>query len=304
MSIYDISQDDAADAEPKAAFVSEMDGQFTKVWKLVIPSQGVWRVTYTGKGGGLLDIRGIDDRRRWWWISMSKEELEKKSMTALLRIASAWYDQMKAGEIPSISLPTRTKYNIEYDDASEVWKYGDKESMRTAASGKSATHLLKMAYVIGFIKQQLKENRSSTLRRCIISPRDGNGQSSVRRRRAISLSPYFQTSLASSNSMLYFVRVGSEMDGISPPFIWSYQALAIRSSADNDFFSSSSLDIEIHHHLLCILYATDIEDAPTLPRVRDSQTSLGGMVAFQTFVNCPSISLTKSAFGTASAALS
>ena len=73
---------------------------------------------------------------------MSKEELEKKSMTALLRIASAWYDQMKAGEIPSISLPTRTKYNIEYDDASEVWKYGDKESMRTAASAKSATHLL------------------------------------------------------------------------------------------------------------------------------------------------------------------
>ena len=95
---------------------------------------------------------------------MSKEELEKKSMTALLRIANAWYDQMKAGEIPSISLPTRTKYNIEYDDASEVWKYGDKESMRTAGSAKSATHLLKMAYVIGFVKQQLKENRSSTLR--------------------------------------------------------------------------------------------------------------------------------------------
>ena len=63
---------------------------------------------------------------------MSKEELERKSMAALLRIASTWYDQMKAGEIPSISLPTRTKYNIEYDDTSEVWKYGDKESMRTA----------------------------------------------------------------------------------------------------------------------------------------------------------------------------
>jgi DNA topoisomerase-6 subunit A len=95
---------------------------------------------------------------------MSKEELQKKAMISLLSIASAWYDQMKAGEIPSILLPTRTKYNIEFDDTSEVWKYGDKESMRTAASAKSATHLLKMAYVIGFIKQQLKENRSSTLR--------------------------------------------------------------------------------------------------------------------------------------------
>jgi DNA topoisomerase-6 subunit A len=85
-------------------------------------------------------------------------------MAALLAIASAWYEQMKTGEIPSISLPTRTKYNIEYDDESEVWKYGNKESLRTAGSAKSATHLLKMAYVIGFVKQQLKENRSSTLR--------------------------------------------------------------------------------------------------------------------------------------------
>ena len=95
---------------------------------------------------------------------MSKEELDARSMKALMGIASSWYDQMKAGEIPSISLPTRTKYNIEYDDASEVWKYGDKESLRTAATAKSATHLLKMAYVIGFVKQQLIENRSSTLR--------------------------------------------------------------------------------------------------------------------------------------------
>ena len=64
VSVYDISQDDAADAEPKAAFVSDMDGQFTKVWKLLIPSQTVTRVVYTGKGGGLLDIRGIEDNKK------------------------------------------------------------------------------------------------------------------------------------------------------------------------------------------------------------------------------------------------
>ncbi len=66
--------------------------------------------------------------------------------------------------MPYIRLPTRTKQNIEYDDESEVWKYGDKESTRSAATEKSAVHLLKMAYVIGFLKQQLAENRSSTLR--------------------------------------------------------------------------------------------------------------------------------------------
>ncbi|MGD0080631.1 MAG: DNA topoisomerase VI subunit B [Methanoregula sp.] len=64
ISVYDISADPAADAVPKADFVSEIDGQFTKVWKVTVPSKEVWRAMYTGKGGGLLDIRGIDDSRK------------------------------------------------------------------------------------------------------------------------------------------------------------------------------------------------------------------------------------------------
>ncbi|MGD9937907.1 MAG: DNA topoisomerase VI, partial [Methanoregulaceae archaeon] len=95
---------------------------------------------------------------------MSKQELDQRANTELLRIAEAWYDQMHGGEVPSIALPTRTKQNIEFDDETEVWKYGEKESLRSAHTAKSALHLLKMAYVIGFLKQQLVENRSSTLR--------------------------------------------------------------------------------------------------------------------------------------------
>lgn len=64
IAIYDISADNAPDAVPKADFVSEMDGQFTKVWKTVIPPQTVWHVTYTGMGGGLLEIRGIEDNKK------------------------------------------------------------------------------------------------------------------------------------------------------------------------------------------------------------------------------------------------
>ncbi len=64
VSIYDISADNAADADPKPSFVSEMDGQFTKVWKMAIPKQTVWRVSYTGKGGGMLDIRGVEDNKK------------------------------------------------------------------------------------------------------------------------------------------------------------------------------------------------------------------------------------------------
>ena len=122
--------------------------------------------------------------------------------------------------------------------------------------------------------------------------------------RMLSLSPYFQTSLASSYSILYFVRVGSEMEGISPAFIWSYHAFAILSSAVIDFFSSSSLDIEIHHHLFIIVNTPDFQHSPALSGIRYRPDSLRGIFAFQTLVNWPSISLTKSALGTASAALS
>jgi len=64
ISVYDISSDNAANAAPKPEFVSEVDGQFTKVWKATIPPQTVWLVSYTGKGGGMLDIRGIEDTKK------------------------------------------------------------------------------------------------------------------------------------------------------------------------------------------------------------------------------------------------
>ncbi len=92
------------------------------------------------------------------------KERDLATKKRLMEIAQVWYDQMGAGDVPSITLPTRTKYNLEFDDASEVWTYGSKESTRNAGTAKSAVHMLKMAYVMGFIKMQLAENRSSTLR--------------------------------------------------------------------------------------------------------------------------------------------
>jgi len=95
---------------------------------------------------------------------MSREEMDAIAKERLVGIAREWYDQMQNGIVPYVRLPTRTKQNIEYDDESEVWKYCERESTRAATTEKSAIHLLKMAYVIGFLKQQLEENRSSTLR--------------------------------------------------------------------------------------------------------------------------------------------
>ncbi|WP_209628577.1 DNA topoisomerase IV subunit A [Methanofollis sp. W23] len=91
-------------------------------------------------------------------------ETEQRAAERLYAIAERWYGQLSEGQIPSIALPTRTKQNIEYDEESGVWKYGNRESVRSAQTAKGAVHLLKMAYVVGFLKQQLAENRSSTLR--------------------------------------------------------------------------------------------------------------------------------------------
>ena len=64
ISVYDISADNASDAQPKADFVSEMDGQFTKVWKLVVPPKEVSRISYSGRGGGIIEIRGVDEGKK------------------------------------------------------------------------------------------------------------------------------------------------------------------------------------------------------------------------------------------------
>lgn len=64
ISVYDISSDNAADAVPKPDFVSEIDGQFTKVWKVAVAPNAVWRVSYHGKGGGMLDMRDIEDAKK------------------------------------------------------------------------------------------------------------------------------------------------------------------------------------------------------------------------------------------------
>ncbi|OAQ54201.1 hypothetical protein HTG_01315 [Natrinema mahii] len=82
----------------------------------------------------------------------------------LIDLAAQFYDQFELGEIPHMSVPTRTKNNIEYDEDSDVWVYGDRESTRSANSVQGARKLLKAVYTIEFLAEQLEADRSSTLR--------------------------------------------------------------------------------------------------------------------------------------------
>jgi DNA topoisomerase-6 subunit A len=82
----------------------------------------------------------------------------------LMDLAEQFYDQFDGGDVPRMQVPTRTKSNIEYDEDMNVWVYGDKTSTRTAKTVRGAQKLLKAAYTIEFLVQQIDEERSSTLR--------------------------------------------------------------------------------------------------------------------------------------------
>ncbi|GAB6861415.1 DNA topoisomerase IV subunit A [Haloplanus litoreus] len=89
---------------------------------------------------------------------------DERARQQLIDLAAEFYDQFDRGEVPKMTLPTRTKSNIEYDEESGVWVYGDRTSTRSANSVRGARKLLKATYTIDFLARQLTEGRSSTLR--------------------------------------------------------------------------------------------------------------------------------------------
>ncbi len=82
----------------------------------------------------------------------------------LIDLAAEFYDQFADGEVPTMTIPTRTKSNIVFDEDEQVWVYGDRNSTRSAKTISGAEKILKAVYTIDFLSQQLEEDRSSTLR--------------------------------------------------------------------------------------------------------------------------------------------
>lgn len=92
------------------------------------------------------------------------EDTNESAQKRLTNLAEQLLEQIEEGEIPQFELPTRTKTNIEYDEDSGVWVYGDSTSSKTANSVSGAKTLLRLARTMEFLDTQLSEGRSSTLR--------------------------------------------------------------------------------------------------------------------------------------------
>lgn len=95
---------------------------------------------------------------------MSSEQSNEIALREVKKIAEELKQQIEDGQVPELKMPTRTKTNIEYDEETDVWKFGDRETSRNANKVRGARKILKMMYTIEFLSQQLEENRSSTLR--------------------------------------------------------------------------------------------------------------------------------------------
>ena len=95
---------------------------------------------------------------------MEMNERQKKAVDNLTAIIASLYDQMENGEIPTMSLPLRSKKNIEFDPRYDVWKYGNLQTSRTAKTVQGATMMLRTVHTINLMDDMIRNNRSSTLR--------------------------------------------------------------------------------------------------------------------------------------------
>ncbi|HDO19832.1 MAG TPA: DNA topoisomerase IV subunit A [Thermoplasmatales archaeon] len=91
-------------------------------------------------------------------------ETKRNVLEKLDEIAMRVYSDLEKSEIPKITLPTRAKSNIRFDEKLNVWKYGKGVTSRSAKTLDGAYMLLRTMYMAEFIKSMIKMKKSSTLR--------------------------------------------------------------------------------------------------------------------------------------------
>ncbi|HJM44836.1 MAG TPA: DNA topoisomerase IV subunit A [Candidatus Poseidoniaceae archaeon] len=95
---------------------------------------------------------------------MNKRREEGETKAALHQVVQEMYTKLEKGETPTMTLPVRTKLNIDFDKKLGVYKYGKKRSTRDASSLGSAKNLLRALHMVEFIDEMIDNGKSSTLR--------------------------------------------------------------------------------------------------------------------------------------------
>ncbi len=64
ITLYCMTRDDAAAAEPAPVFVEKAGDDVTAVWQLRLQAQEIWRAEFPGTGQGSIEVRGIDEKKK------------------------------------------------------------------------------------------------------------------------------------------------------------------------------------------------------------------------------------------------
>ncbi len=91
-------------------------------------------------------------------------ERQARALDELAGIAKKVYEDLAAARVPNLELSVRTKGNIRLNEELNVWKYGDALTERSAKTTDGAFMLLRTMYMSEFIRQMIRESKSSTLR--------------------------------------------------------------------------------------------------------------------------------------------
>jgi len=95
---------------------------------------------------------------------MKNEERHHMAVEELYKIADNIYNQIEKGQVPNMQIPLRSKKNIQFAPRKGVWKYGNMKGVRSAKKMKGAYMLLRTMYMLEFIQDMVKNQKSSTLR--------------------------------------------------------------------------------------------------------------------------------------------
>ncbi len=82
----------------------------------------------------------------------------------LEEMVSSIYSMLSSGDIPEISMPSRSKENIVLDPMLSVWRYGESTVTRSGKAVDGAEYMVKLLHMVDFIREMLRESKSSTLR--------------------------------------------------------------------------------------------------------------------------------------------
>ena len=91
-------------------------------------------------------------------------KIRADALRPTLDLASQVYQQLANGEIPRMRLPLRTKQNISFQMREGVWKLGRTMGTRSARKLDGALMLLRTFYLVDFINEMARDNKTSTLR--------------------------------------------------------------------------------------------------------------------------------------------